>query len=626
VQVLSRCSVCANGGERLVANLLSAMNRTLADASVFVSGLNLQNKSGLKGMIDNYCATYDKNPWIVLNQYKFRKIALKNSLDLTYHQTSPHEEFRQIDYDVRIKFTEALCEGHPSLKKHMFLTEFLNEAVQREHFYTDKDLAVAELTRMLVGVERSFNEEFPIVHHKPKGRVVVIGERVFAGKAHSGPLNGIFTLLKDYYSEDSVIIALAATHEDIVMLSQKRYLRGILFHREKHVADLNTVKTGIYNFTVDDAEGEEIKLSDIDLISYPHHLKTSLTGRQQIRSFSTNEFVKALTISDSLAGTSMEYFKENILRWHEYVDNKESDLIDSVPLFVNFQLLAYRKDLVYDKEDFKILYRNLFKRDFEGFRHPQDLIDFSVLTKKMEGESDNVLLCSNPDDIAMWYEWQTIFNLFYNKSGKPPEADSITSYRNFLAGEEALDATMDYLNLRRQADLTNDGNRRSSYDWDRLLEEFYAHVQKGLIFIWPDAIPIGRSVGDDLNADRHDNSIIYQVPPSFHLFEECWQLSIVDKSQQKKEVNALLSFMNFYLTAEAQLMYTHNGGLPVHKQVLASLDVWNKYPFIPPIWKVYSDPFSDRTLTKRDSFARLYEAGKLINNCLTKAYDIPGDH
>ncbi len=601
-------------------SLPSVLNRSLADASVFVSGLNLQNKSGLEGMIDHYCRTYEKSPWVVLNQYKFRKIALQNSLNLDVYQTSPHEEFRALDKDARISFIDQLTENRQDLKKQIFLTEFINDAVQKEHFYSEKDLAVNELTRLITSIEKSFLQDAkPVQPKREKARIVIIGERVFADDTFSGPLNGIYQLLVNYFSADSTIIALAVTHEEIVELGDTSFLKGALTD-VANLTGIEDLQTGIYNFCVDGDNGQlTLCLNDIDFISYPEHLRSSLLEANHIKSFSTADFIKALPISDSLKGTSMAYFRENINRWKEYVERPGSDRIDGIPLFVNFQLLAYRKNLVYDKKDFKTSYRKEFHRNFEGFRAPQDLIDFSKLTKDVK-EFENVLLCNNPDNIAMWYEWQTIFSLFYDQGGKPPEIDSIAKYLDFLTTSEALEATLMYLKLLTKADLTsNEKPAESGYDWDHLLEEFYVNEKNGLIFIWPDAIPTRKYPDADEPNERSDNSVIYQVPPSFHLFEECWQISIVNKKRAATETSKLLKFLNYYLTAEAQEIYTHNGGLPIHQYVLSSLDLWNIYPFLPQIWSVYGDTYSDRILTKRDSFGKLYEAGKLINQCLTRA-------
>jgi hypothetical protein len=602
----------------------SSLNRNLADASVVVSGLNWQNKDGLEGLIDNYWKTSNKKPWVVLNQYKYRKIALKNTLNLEDHDTTLHEEFRRIDEEERKIFVEEICHDRAGLREKVFVTEFIDDAVQKEHFYDDCELAMKTLVRMLVGIEREFrNETLSTATGGQQEPILFIGEKVQVGKTYSGPLNGVYQLLQKFFPE-TTIIALALRHEDIVALAQRKQLSGSLKFRDhvKEQADIRSQPSGIYDFVPEEGGPTVLNIAMVDLISYPHHVKSCLLSGHLIERFGTKDFIRSLPAPDALCGTSLAYFEENVLRWDEYAANADEQF-DSIPLFVNFQLLAYRKQVVYDNPHFKKNYREQFHRNFEGLRQPQDLIDFASLTIGDDESTNNVLLCGNAGNIAMWYEWQSVLSIFYNDHGRLPECKSVAEYQRFLVSDAAMDATMLYLQLLDRANLTPVGekNGKMEYDWDELIKRFFFKGSQSLIFVWPDAIPIRKGNHDPHADTRHSEEIIYQVPPSFHLFEECWDLSIVRKQRTQERTNALLSFLNYFLLPQSQEQYTHDGGLPVHKQVLSSLDIWSDYPFIPPIWSVYNDIKSRQLLTPRETFEKLYETGKIIADCLKEAFD-----
>jgi len=118
---------------------------------------------------------------------------------------------------------------------------------------------------------------------------------------------------------------------------------------------------------------------------------------------------------------------------------------------------------------------------------------------------------------------------------------------------------------------------------------------------------------------RKETNFIYQVPPSFHLFEESWMLSITNKQEKEEFTEEKILFLNKYLTRETQLEYIEYGGLPVHRDLLTSLDVWRKYPFIPPLWEIYFTHSPEIKLNKRDSFTGIYKIGRSIAQILDLA-------
>lgn len=588
----------------------SAVNRSLADASVYVSGLNSQNKIGVRSLVRDYIYTHERTPWIVLNQYNFRQLALDYSFDKD--TLTPHERFRKYDQSERKDLIDTMAQDSPDLREKVFVTEFLTDAIQKEHFYGDRELALNELTRLLVSIEKSFlPPPPPVFQHEAPKRIVVAGEMVMGGKSYSGPLNGIYELLIKFFPPPTIVIAIAATHEDVA--DWMRF--GKIARRLERLSDKKTYyslgvveRSGIYNLVKADDVIEGLRISDVDFVSWPYYIKGDIAGKNRLKKFSAAEFLRVVPTGDAMEGTSTDYYRHNILRWHEYVEDKEG-FIEGVPLFVDFELLVYRKNLIFNEDDFRLRYRAKFHRDFVGFRTPQDLLDFATITGEDKRSDNNVKLCSNPKNIAMWYEWQTIFSIFYEMRNPPKENLSVDAYRQFLLTDPAIEAMIMYLELIKTVERTSQ-KRSQTYDWDELNKDFFIEKKNGLIFAWPDALP-KREV-------EEGEGFIYQAPPSFHHFEECYQLSIVDRpGLSQKDIDIRLVFLNYYLTLPAQQSYTRMGGLPVHKAVLSDLDIWYEYPFIPPIWKVYSDPSADSSkLNKRESFPGCQRAGLALAKAL----------
>lgn len=603
-------------------SISAALNRTLANAHILVGGFNAQNKYGLEALVNNFYESYiDKHPYLVLNQYNYRDLAFQYSFSDSTN--SPHEVFCKIDKEERIEFLTLLTKEHPDLESQIFITEFDRDAIQKEHFHSAEKVSVQELVKLIVSVEKGFSPPIQTSFVVPsKGKVTFIGEKIEFNAGYSGPFNGLHVLLKNYFQSTDTpstdVISIAASHEDIVSLTAGLTLKAEI-SKEGEVYSVDNIlnlSKGQYTLTLKDDGVTPISLSDFDFISYPYYAVNNLIDRGSILKFNSNEFVKKIPVSNSLVGTNYSYYKSNIFRWSEYCEFGSA--VIGVPLFFNAQLLAYRKEYFGKRNNLSDEYRKEFHRRFEGFYDPDDILRFAKLTKdKPDDVFKSVLLCANSKHIAMWYEWQTIFSMFYyDNHGLIKQNNSFEEYLAFLLTPVSLDATLMYLKLRKWAKGTNEDDANSvkqdENDWDELIRDFYLDKISSLIFLWPDSIPL---------SERKKADYVYQVPPSFHVFEECWLLSLGSKTNNDISTEEKLKFLNKYLTPESQMEYVKEGGLPVHKDILSSLNVWQEYPFIPPLWSIYYGESTKNIINKRECFDGIYNAGKKISEIIGSAFD-----
>ncbi|MBD2704813.1 hypothetical protein IC229_29550 [Spirosoma sp. BT702] len=589
----------------------AAINRSLADAHILVGGFNEQNKIGLEALVKSYYSVYtEMQPWIVLNQYNLRDKIFQFSINNTLN---PHENFSQLDEIERVKYVEVLVNNNKNLENRIFITEFIENAIQKEHFYEKDNVSINVLSRLITQIEESFLPKQEVsIQFSNLEKIIFLGEKIEFNNTYSGPFNAIYKLLVSHFS-NTKIISIAALHEDIAKLIKQNTLKVKFIKNKKQlkIDSISDLQSGIYEIIEDREEGINLNLSDFDYISYPYYLIKELVSNNSIIKRNSQEFTQNIQVIDSLIGTTPEYYNHNILRWKEYSIFGPNKEVVGVPLFVTPQLLVYRKDYFENSDNLLNLFRKHFHREFNGFKAPDDILKYAELACNNENDFlKNVLLCGNPNNIAMWYEWQTITSMFHYKDhNKINENKSLLQYKEFIISEESLDATLMYLRLRNLTENTKNKNKSNIYDWDALISNFFLSQENSLIFIWPDSIPIN---------ERAKDEYIYEVPPSFHYFEECWLLSAINNHDSKENIDTKFYFLNKYLTPGYQIDYINNGGLPVHNSLLSSLDLWRKYPFIPCIWSVYYNK-SRSFINKRESFKELYITGMKIAKILDNA-------
>lgn len=608
------------------ASVASALNKSIADTSIFVSGLNEQNKKGLISSLDNYFNVYkSKAPWIVLNQYKFRYTAFeykaKESIGDIYSANflNPHDKFVKSDKIRSEYIKELLDKKYPDFENRIFVTEFNKEAVQNEHFYNNDEVSLIELVKLLVNIEKrdfSNDNSFPLKIEVIPERIIILGERVLFKGHYAGPLFAFYKYLRGVTNNKTKIIALASTHEEIVTFAKQKKIKGVIKDNRNRDNKLSLkddllIETGIYDLVIDENGCDSICLNELDYICYPYYALSYLTESSAILSFAQDQFHKSIDVEDSLTGTSLEYYRTNIVKWKEYSEYKKR--IVGVPLFVNFQLLAYPEDCFKKEANFLESFRNKFHRNFDGFNYPQDLMDFAEFRERKNRSRYNpyLLLSGNPTDVSMWYEWQTIAGMFYKRLGTFEEITTISKFVDFILSDESLDGLLMYLQLFKISEHTKvKSNEMHMNDWDRLLSKFYSDDNENtLVLIWPDAIPRDYRKGEKQKQ-------IYQIPPSFHIFEECWLVSVIQKDEAHEYIEGKVRILNNYLTPHVQREILRDGGLPTHKSVLGDLDMWVDYAFIPPIWLAYTNGKLLESTIERKSIKNIEEVGKVISSAL----------
>jgi hypothetical protein len=225
-------------------------------------------------------------------------------------------------------------------------------------------------------------------------------------------------------------------------------------------------------------------------------------------------------------------------------------------------------------ESFRGFYRSVEFRTFRDFLDPADMLAAARVATKNSISGDRMLMALEEQNIAQWYEWQTIVTTF---SGEPPPvhdpwADSSDSWRRWLLDDRTVAATRVYLQLCSYAE--GDSLRT---DWDRLTERFYNDKRVGMILVWPDAIPAEARRGD----------FLYSSPPTIHPPEECWMLCIPkNRPQSRMDQRVVEVLLTRFLTDAAQLKYQESGGITTHRRILDSLDLWARFSFLPALQKV----------------------------------------
>jgi len=604
----------------------AAVNRRLSDSTVIVSGLNNQNQLGLEGSIKHFNNVYnDKDPWIVLNQYSLRDIVLDYEYSLNEENTSPYERFKIKDKKKRSDFISKLCLNGKNLASRIFVTDFERNAIQREYLYDQSEQGKKTLTNLIVGIENEYlNKDERVKSNKYHKKIIFIGERVVDVKKSkknkeivlTGPFAALYKNLQDFFGEGNVI-GIAATHEDIAGLIIKPELKLFIENQKsfRKGTNVRTLKGNMYEASskLNSTDQIFINIDDLDFISYPYYLTEELIIRDRIKQYSKSTFCKKVNIPDSIGGLTLEYYKELVLGWEKYA--KSNDFINGVPLFVNFEFLAYRKEY-FSKGDNNLptKFRKKFNRKFEGFINPQDIIDYSKLSSESSNDLvEDLLLCSSENDMALWYEWQSIISSFYYKNG-PLKLNTLKDYIKAINQEDEafVIAVENYLRLRHLSSTTRNysqaENKNWLYrnDWDVRLDKFY-NGNYGLIYIWPDTIP---------NSRRTANDFIYQIPPSFQLFEECWMLSAVNTNHLNNTDK--IEFLNSFLSKKTQQNHLDYGGLTTHKSVLASLDNWSKYPFVSLMWMVYVSDKTGYRVANRSTFKGYFELGLKMGKIINK--------
>jgi hypothetical protein len=580
------------------SSIASAINKTLADSHILVGGFNEQNRSGLKSLLESQNANFKNiEPFIVLNQYNFRSL-LDSHIGFEDSDKSPHQIFKEADQKRCLNYIEEL-KANP---ERIFITEFVRDAIQSEYFYLERDHSIDELTNLVIAVEKDFLKSSGLVSGKPalgkhsalkikhdclEKAIVILGEEVTMDMQFAGSLHGLVQLLKTHFPKCK-IIGVAVSHKAIVDLAQNGKLCVNLIDKDDRTILnplLRNLAQGIYKSQVSASGNLTLTTEAFDFISYPNHVRANFESDPKIASIPIGDFTAAASSTDTLVAVNGEYYTHHILNWEKYcLRNKR---VIGVPMFLYFQLLTYNKKFFNKKSKLPFLFRKYANRNFEGFRNPQDILDFVNLARVKSNHLKMLSMFQSPDVFEFWYEWLTIFSIFYY-GNELPEAISVFSkpsdvslLKEFLLQDASIDAMMQYLKL---AELCIDRSKQKDHksDWNQTMNEFYDPLDEqsnGLMLIWPDIIPM---------QFREDDNYIYQVPPSFKIFEECWLLSAIKTSDENRiSFESQLTFMNYYLSKGGQELYLKSGGLPVHKSLLTSLDSWRKYPFIPALCQIY---------------------------------------
>ena len=595
----------------------ASINRSLSDANIYVTGFNKQNKNGLITLLNTYKSTYKpKLPWIVLNQYNVRDACFEINTSIINDQKSPHSIFKEKDYDKRRGFIKDICNvfndnasggvSAISVRDRIFVTEFSNDAVQSEYFYPKNSISYRNLIEAIVKVEKELveednSEEINFNSKKDSVSIKIIGENVhLIGEKNKfyGPFYAVLTLLVEYFQckySNVTIAGYAASHEQIAELSINGKLKDVKLQQVK-ISDIVTI------YILDDEKGNEnISIKEFDYVSFPFYLKNEKVLFNEINCFNVSELPN-IQSTDCLTNINESYIKNNIIGWKDYSQVENGAI--GVPLFVMPQLLAYLNETVDKDSAFQNSFHEKYLRHFNGFNDPMDLLNYAEITKD-NSNLKKILLCSD-EEIAKFYELQTISGIF-NFEEKVNNITSKEKFFDYFFSKGAARAIQSYVELFRLSEKTTDKSKNER-DWDILLDEFFHKKFNSMIFLWADTIPMEY---------RRDTDFIYQLPPSFHYFEECWMLSAIKKDH--KQLTENLSFLLHLMQKETQQKLLDYGGLPVHKGVCSDIDNWSEFPFLPHIWKSYENNKEEsEIILKRKSFEGYYMYGKQISNELMK--------
>lgn len=521
-----------------------AVNRAYADHHVIVSGLNEQHRAGLAGMLTQDSVLAPARTSIVLSQYGARRLA-----DGSY---TDRERFLAAD-DARRTLSALLA---PSIvpTENVHVIDFELGAVGQEFFFADNSEAFDELLGVAVAIERQgepLRAEDPPWEDVPE--LLVLGEYVgLAGDPPSGALGGFASWLQSTLGEKCKVRAFAATHEGIGEIAKRRPSADSLATSTRALAP--TASTG--PVVIEDDARDKCCLSDFDIVAMPLYLAEQVADQlDELLGFAgRTEFA-----SDAIGPVGEDYACTSIHGWRDYAwstRGPQSPKLLGYPLFVDHQLLVVNGNNL--GSTFREIYARNELREFRGFSDPADLIAAARVALATGTPRDGLLLALDPTSVARWYEWRTLMGMM-RSPGEPTR----------LTGERAMLA---YFELCRYADPDS-----ARADWDMVHQAFFGDQAAGLLLVWPDAIPL-----EARRAPRH----VYQYlrPPGQCRFEECWLLVVPrNRGFGRPSAASIEALLRRFLTPSAQQVYLDNGGLPVHRRVLRSIDNWRRFAFLPPL-------------------------------------------
>lgn len=596
----------------------ASINRSLSDSNIYVTGFNKQNKDGLITLLNTYKNNYNTRlPIVILNQYDVRDSCFEISTSIISSKKSPHALFKQKDFERRKGFIDEICDiFHPTnsgftntinIKERIFITEFENEAIQAEYFYKNDCISYRGLVDAVIKIEKELGEESPKeIAPKPAKNAIkikIIGENVqLIGEKNKfyGPFFAVLQLLNEFFQlrySNVEIIGYAASHEQIADLAINGFIENV------NVEEIRIDENLTIHSLIDYSGTRKISISDFNLFSFPYYLKDEDNLLKSTHSLKESDLLNIDTI-DSLRGINKTYAEYNVIGWKDY--SIVGDKIIGVPLFVVPQLLAYLNETVDKDSEFQASFHEKYLRHFNGFNDPLDLLNYAEITKDNSGIK-KILLCSD-EEIAKFYELQTISGIF-NFEEKVNNIISKEKFFDYYFSKGAARAIKSYIELYRLSEKTTNKSI-TERDWDILLDEFFHKKYNSMIFLWADTIPLEY---------RKDEDFIYQLPPSFHYFEECWMLSAINI--ESEEMSEIIDFLVHFVRKETQQKLLEYGGLPVHKGVCSNIENWSEYPFLPHIWKSYEKStgnIENETVLKRKSFKGYYYYGKQISNLLVQ--------
>jgi len=555
------------------ASIPSIANRAFAHSRVIVTGFNQQNRDSLFGMIDSMEGDNMDDVRVILSQYSGRQIVRELQIDpiseIAYDPLLNLRVFHE-EEDRRLALTNGLKDrGIP--REHVFLIDFIPDAVQKEHFHRRDSTSWNEFARMLVSIERG--SLLPAPAWCPVESIRLIGEFVGVEKpSPSGAIGALRLWLKSRLGESSVVSGIATEHE---LLARMVEVGGQRFNGVKN-SDLNRDHLGVRMAEDDEKRGEVFRLSDFDIVALPAYLLPHIV--EQVEDLG---FEECSAYSDDRVGPADEnYYRTSVLGFEKY-GYYPTDMglrLVGYPLFVDYQVLVANKASIVGG-DFKKDYFEKEQRRFRGFPDPGDVLSAARAAKESDVPQHRLIMTLEDKHIAQWYEWQTLVALFGGRDfdGKHPHDD--LAAHNRLTDAETVRATRFYLELSSYASKDSENTA-----WDKAIKLFYEDKKVGMAFVFPDAIPLEYRIED------RDSPFVYAPfpspkagePASQPYPEECWLL-VVPKGRRSGAplVGQLRQLLAEFLTYDNQVKYQSFGGLTPHKRVLELVDLWHTCPFLP---------------------------------------------
>nr|VFK27820.1 MAG: hypothetical protein BECKLPF1236C_GA0070990_100538 [Candidatus Kentron sp. LPFa] len=546
-------------------NIPGVINWGFSDHHVIVSGLNKQHRAGLICMLEED-SLKEKPVSVVLSQYGARRLAAG--------PVSDREIFLNSD-EIRRKLSKKLTSNSGIPVNHIHLVDFELDAVGEEYFFPEDSDAFDELVNIAVTIERQGEpvETGKSVHieglsEKDYSVLRVLGEYVGTeNESPSGALGGFTAWLRETLGSGCKVQGYAATHDQIrdIVSSEKSGDAACPWESLKPTGSGDIIR--LDSAPNSDCVGH-FSLADFDIVAMPLYLAEQAQAEaylDALRGYDDKggKPIEKIETADALGSIGEAYAKESIHGWENYArsmyDGQPTLL--GYPLFVDHQLLVINQKNL-DKH-FKDDYQNSELREFRGFSDPADLIAAARVAhenarKNKDATSQQLLLTLTRDSVARWYEWKTLMALM-GAASEPSSHRALQAYRK-LCGD-AHDKSKDA-------------------DWDVAHQVFFSDEEAGMLLIWPDAIPL-KARGED---KKHYQ---YIRPPGIARFEECWLLTIPKgRGADRPSTESVESLLRRFLTYEAQQIYLEQGGLPVHKRILRSIENWQRFAFLPPLeWR-----------------------------------------